>query len=209
MIMLLVLLSRWKVMGKENVPSHGGLLIVANHISMIDPPLVSASIRRRVAFLAKEALFRKVLLRWFFTTTGAVPVYKGHSNRRTLQQSYRLLEQEQALLMFPEGSRSPDVKLQKALSGSALIAIRSKVPVLPIGITGTERLRVEGWFLRRPEIKVNIGPVFNLNSSGGKMTKKELIFCTESVMENIARLLPEKYRGYYDNTNSKVDADED
>ena len=142
------------------------------------------------------------------------PPRAHHAADRLVAQELRLpvtlvqQEQGQALLTFPEGSRSHDTKLQEAFSGSALIAIRSKVPVLPIGITGTERLRVKGWFLRRPGMKVNIGPVFYLNSPDDRMTKKELTVCTESVMENIARLLPEKYRGYYVKTNSKVDADE-
>lgn len=209
MIFLLVSLSRWRVKGVENVPMRGGLLIVANHISLVDPPLVAASVKRRVVFLAKEELFRTAFWRKFFIAAGAIPVYRGRLNRGLFDRIEGLLKQGEALVMFPEGTRSVDAKLQPPLPGSALIAVRSGVPILPVGITGTEELRTRGWILRRPEIMVNIGTVFYLPSVSGKISKGELIDYTNTIVEHIAELLPEEYCGVYGGQGSVVDGVKD
>jgi 1-acyl-sn-glycerol-3-phosphate acyltransferase len=99
--------------------------------------------------------------------------------------------------MFPEATRSKAAQLQPALPGSALLAIHSGVPVLPVGISGTEGIKGIGWVLRRPRVTVNIGRPFYLPSAGNKLTKTELAEHTNSIMERIAELLPLQYRGVY------------
>ncbi len=195
--MLLLLLTRWRVKGRENVPSQGPLLVVANHLNLADPPLLSVSLGRKVVFMAKEELFRVRFLGYFMRGFGAFPVHRGQLDRKALRQAAQLLANGMALVTFPEGTRSKNAQLQPAFSGSALIALRSGVPILPIGITGTERIKGVAWLLRRPEITVNIGHPFHLPPASSKLTKVELAKLTNYMMGRIAELLPREYRGNY------------
>lgn len=192
--LLLLLLTRWRVKGKENIPKQGPLLVVANHLNLADPPLVAVSLGRKAIFMAKEELFRYRLSRYFVSGFGAFPVHRGQLDRKAMRQAERILAEGLALVMFPEATRSKNAKLQPAFPGSALIAVRSGVPILPIGITGTERMKGIAWLLRRPQITVNIGPSFHLPQVNGKLTKEELAELTNYVMEHIAELLPAEYR---------------
>ncbi len=194
---MLLLLTRWQVKGGENVPSQGPLLIIANHINFVDPPLLGVSLSRKVAFMAKEELFRSRLSSYLIRRLGAFPVRRGQLDKKALRQAYRLLADGQALAMFPEGSRSRNAQLQPAFPGSALIAARSGVPVLPVGITGTEKIKGLAWILRRPQVTVNIGHPFHLPPASSKSTKVELAELTNFIMGRIAELLPPEYRGIY------------
>lgn len=175
------------------------MLIVANHVSMADPVLIGAALSRKVAFMAKEELFRSAFSRFFVSSFGAFPVSRGRIDRRALSQANRLLAEGQVLVMFPEGRRSLNHQLQPALPGSALIASRSGVLVLPVGISGSEKIKGIAWWLRRPRISVNIGQPFSLAPAGGnsKLTKVELAGLTDAVMSRIAELLFPEYRGNY------------
>ena len=195
--MLLLLLTHWRVKGRENIPEQGPLLIVANHINLADPPILGVSVRRKVMFMAKEELFRSRFSRYFIRNFGAFPVHRGQLDRRALRQAEQLLAQGLALVMFPEGRRSNNAQLQTAFPGSALIALRSGVPILPVGITGTENIKGIGWLFRRPQVTVNIGYPFSLPAVNGKLTRVELAQFTNSIMERIAELLPPEYRENY------------
>lgn len=194
---LLLLLTRWEVKGKKNIPPQGSLLIVSNHPSLADPPILGAIIKRKTIFMAKEELFHPRLLGYFARNFGAFPVRRGGLDRKALSQAEHWLAQGLALIMFPEGKRSRNAQLQAALSGSALIASRRGAPILPIGITGTEKIKGATWWLRRPRITINIGPAFYPQPASKKLTKIELAQITKSIMEHIAELLPQQYRGDY------------
>ena len=194
---VLFLLTRWRVRGKENVPAQGPLLIVANHINLADPPIVGVSIGRKATFMAKEELFRSRFSGYLMRSLGAFPIRRRGMNKEALHKAEQFLSQGMALIMFPEGRRSRGAQLESAFSGSALIASRSGAPILPIGITGTEKIKGIAWLLRRPQITVNIGCPFYLLSANGKLTRVELAEFTNSIMEHIAELLPVKYRGNY------------
>jgi len=195
--MLFLLLTNWRVRGRENVPERGPLLIVANHLHLVDPLILGGSLNRRVMFMAKEELFRPRFVGYLLRKLGAFPVKKRQLNRGAFQWADQLLAQQLALAVFPEGRRSKDAQLQPAFSGMALIASRSGVPVLPVAISGTENIRGITWWLRRPPVTVNIGRPFHLPPLSDRLTKVELIELTDSIMERIAELLPKKYRGNY------------
>lgn len=194
---LLFLLTRWRVRGKENVPTQGPLLIVVNHLNLADPPIIGVSVNRKAIFLAKEELFRSRFSGYIVRNYGAFPVRRGGMNKEALRKAEQLLARGMALIMFPEGGRSKGAQLESAYSGSTLIAARSGAPILPIGINGTEKIKGLAWLFRRPKITVNIGYPFYLPQVNGKLTRVELTEFTHSVMEHIAELLPVEYRGRY------------
>ena len=194
---LLMLLTNWQVRGRESVPSEGAVVVVANHLNLADPLVLGASLGRKVAFMAKTELFRSRLSSYFIRGLGAFPAQRGQLARGALRQANQVLANSLALVVFPEGGRSKNAQLQSAFPGSALIALRNGIPVLPVGITGTEKIKGAAWFLRRPKITINIGSPFSLPPVGSKLTKAELTELTNSIMERIAELLPPEYRGDY------------
>ena len=198
---LIFLLTRREVRGKENVPEHGPLLVAANHLGMADQYFIALNIKRRMMYMAKEELFRHLPLRLLVQAFGAFPVRRGLIDRRSLGQANQVLSSGLALFMFPEGTRSKDGKLQPAFPGSALIALDNNVPILPIGIAGLENVRKGPlwWIAHRHQltVRINIGRPFYLPAQEGKITKERLRGMADLIMEHIAELLPPEYRGYY------------
>ncbi len=191
---ILFLLIRWRVNGRENIPKEGAVLVISNHLSLADPPLLNLAINRPVRYMAKKNLFRYKPLDRFFRGLGAFPVHRGQPDRRAFRQAEQVLAEGLTLVVFPEGTRSRSGQLRKAFPGPALIAARSGAPVVPVGITGTEKLERGLGILSRPRVKVNIGSPFHLPPNANKSNKTELADC---MMGQIAELLPPEDRGIY------------
>jgi 1-acyl-sn-glycerol-3-phosphate acyltransferase len=188
---------RRKVIGKKNMPQHSACIVVANHVNLVDSPLIGISLGRKVHFMAKEDLFHSRIIGWLADKFGAFPVAKGKLNRRAGRTAVELLANGQALIIYPEGQRSWDGKLGPAYSGAALLAVKSGVPIVPVGIIGTAQLKGKWWFLRRPKITFNIGQPFTLPACPEKPTKEMVNGMTRDIMLHIAAQLPEDYRGSY------------
>lgn len=192
--LILLLLSRWEVKGKENVPREGPVIVVANHMTVLDPPMLSVSLGRYAQIMAKEELFRSRASSYLMYGLGAFPVHRGRLDRQAMRVAEKALADGGILIVFPEGQRSRNGQLQRASDGATLIALRSGVPILPVGITGTERVSGIWSVLRRPRLTVNIGRSFHLPPTNDKLDRTE---CTQYIMEHIAEVLPAEYRGIY------------
>jgi 1-acyl-sn-glycerol-3-phosphate acyltransferase len=128
-----------KVSGERNVPRSGGVLLLTNHQSYLDPVLIGVRLRRPLSYLAKSELFDNPLLGWLIRSLNAFPVRQGRADIGAMRESIRLLQLGHLLNIFPEGSRCEDGRLQPMLPGSALVVKRAKVPVLPVAIVGSFR----------------------------------------------------------------------
>lgn len=192
------LFARWKVEGRESIPPRGPLIIAANHLSNADPPVVVASSNRQLHSLAKEGLFKTPVSRWFFSSCHAHPVKEGSVERTALRWALKVLDRDGALLVFPEGRRSLTKGLQPAMPGIGYLAFKSQAPVLPVAVTGTERIPGY-WRIAFPfcEMRVRFGEPFTLPAIEGRLSREMLQQGSDMVMERIAQLLPPNYRGHY------------
>ncbi|MBI2831194.1 MAG: 1-acyl-sn-glycerol-3-phosphate acyltransferase [Chloroflexi bacterium] len=197
--MLFKLLTRPRAIGRENMPAQGPVLIVANHMSNVDPPLMGIFIDRKVKYMAKEELFRRrfIFFGLMLRSYGAFPIHKSRTDLDALRKANQALVDGHLLMVFPEGKRSKTGQLEPALPGPALIASRAGAPILPVGITGTERVSRDIWFLRRPRLTVRFGKPFYLPPVTGKLTKEELAKRSDCIMRQIKELLPPAYHGVY------------
>lgn len=148
--------------------------------------------------MVKHEFYHSVRGARFIRAFGAFPVHRGEMDREALRHAVRVLEQGLVLGMFPEGTRSPNAQLQQAHLGTALIALRSGAPILPVGINGTEKVKgVKEVVFGHPHITVTIGQPFFLPTNEDKVNSAQLKELTDLIMSRIAELLPESYRGVY------------
>ncbi|HEV2474299.1 MAG TPA: lysophospholipid acyltransferase family protein [Chthonomonadales bacterium] len=138
--------GRLRVIGLENVPKTGGVILAANHASFIDPPLVGGILQnyRRVWIMAKSELWGYPIVAWILNRTMSFPVHRGVADRATLRMILDWLAEGYGVFMFPEGERSRTGKLNPAQPGLGLLVHRSGVPVVPIAIVGATRMMPVG-----------------------------------------------------------------
>lgn len=194
------ILFSWKVEGGENIPLTGPFILITNHVHLLDPFFLIFGFPRWINFVAKEELFRSPLLKPWLRWAGAIPIHregKISDKQKILESARRALENGSILGMFPEGSRSCDGKLKKGKPGSAVIASKTNVLLLPVGIVGTDKIKGVSWLWKRPRIVVNIGKPFKLPPNNGKMSKSQMQLLTAQLMGEIAALLPPEYQGVY------------
>ncbi|MBN2240651.1 MAG: 1-acyl-sn-glycerol-3-phosphate acyltransferase [Dehalococcoidales bacterium] len=202
-IRFLRIVTRLRIEGLDNIPPDGPVLLVSNHLSNADPPLISVTLRRNAMFMAKQELFANRILGYLIYGLGAFPVNRGQLDRKALRHAEGVLSQNKILVMFPEARRSKAAQLQEAFPGSALIATRHDVPIVPVAISGTEKMTNWRFIYRRYPIKVTYGKPFHLPDTGAGGKRKNLEAATLYIMEQIAGMLPERYRGVYSKTKVK------
>ncbi|HMO24839.1 MAG TPA: lysophospholipid acyltransferase family protein [Tepidisphaeraceae bacterium] len=139
-----------KVRGERNIPERGGVLLVTNHQSNLDPVIIGVRMRRPLAYLAKSELFVNPIFGALIRSLHAFPVKQGTGDIGAVKESIRLLKAGHVLNIFPEGSRSPDGQLQPILPGAALVVKRAGVPVVPVVLDGTFEAWPRGKKLPRP-----------------------------------------------------------
>ncbi len=186
------LFGRWKVIGRENIPPKGGVILAGNHVSYIDPPALGAGATRPVHFMAKQELFRIPVLGFLIRNVGAFPVKRGTADRNALRRAVDLLKSGKIVGMFPEGTRSLDGKLKPPEAGVGMIALRAQVPVVPVALVNTEKLLApHSLFFRFCHIKVVYGEPVALDDLVGRSGRDAVDEVGRRVMSAIGQLLRE------------------
>ena len=190
------LICRYRVSGQEHVPSKGPLLIVANHLSWYDPFLLGVVLQRRVWFFTKIEIFHWPIVGLLCRLTGQIPVNRGARDRAALEKGLAYLREGKTLVVFPEGTVEIQEQMIHAYTGTAMLAVRTGVPVLPIAHYGTRRIlrSFRIWF---PKVYVKIGKPYIPILLSDVSRKAGLHFITEDMMTRIAEMLPEEQRGLY------------
>ena len=188
--------SQREVLGLENVPRQGPAILASNHLSLADPPLLAALVRRRLIYMAKLELWSTPIIGPLYRLYDCIPVRRFDADVGALRRAEKVLRQGHVLVMFPEGTRSGHPGLGKGHPGTAVIALRSGVPIVPVGVSGTEVVSLPSCFLRRTRVRIAFGQPFTL-PRGQRLTTELADEGTERIMKEIAALLPEAYRGAY------------
>jgi len=129
---------RGEVSGLENLPKDGSFLIAANHASFLDPPFIGSQVPRQIAYFARKTLWKGGLSSWWLDEVGTIPVDRdGGQDVSAIKRVLKALKNDKGLILFPEGTRTPDGHLQKPKAGVGLIACRAQVPVIPARIFGS------------------------------------------------------------------------
>ncbi|HCC34123.1 MAG TPA: 1-acyl-sn-glycerol-3-phosphate acyltransferase [Ruminococcaceae bacterium] len=130
-----------KIVGRENVPKTGGIVLCCNHISYMDPVYLSLAVKRPVFYMAKEELFNHRFLGWLLKSLGAFPVRRGAGGQSGIHTGEDIIKQGRIMGIFPEGTRSKDLTPQRAKSGVAMIAAQTGADVLPAAIAVKGKIR--------------------------------------------------------------------
>lgn len=186
---------RVHVTGLQNIPARGGALLVSNHVGTIDPPLTGALIARTdTHYMAKSEHFARRRVRWLFRGYHAFPVVRGSADRAALRHALALLADGHLVLVYPEGSRSPDGRLRAAQPGVGFLARHARVPVIPVAVWGTETVVPRGtWRIHPGDVHVAFGSAVTLPAVEAP-PRADHRAVAAAVMAAIATMLPDRYR---------------
>ena len=179
---LRLLAPRWKVTGRKNIPTRGPVLLAPNHIADCDPPFVALSLHRPLWFMAKRELFEIPVLGKLIDFAQAFPVERGVPDRAALKRAEQLLKAGQVVVVFPEGRLSENGELQPLLPGVALLALRAGVPVIPVGICGTNVVLPYGKVIPRPTtapLQIHFGKPLTFDDLEGLSSREQRAQCVE------------------------------
>lgn len=194
------LLSRVKIVGRENIPTSGGYIIAFNHVSLFDPPLVISFWPTVPEAIGAVEIWSKPGQSTLAKLYGGIAVHRGQYDRESLAKATAALKAGRPLVIAPEGGRSHQPGMRRAQPGVAFLVEMCPVPVLPVGIIGT----TEDFFQRalhgkRPQLTIHIGspimlPPITVKGEERRKARQENV---DRLMFEVASLLPEEYRGVY------------
>ncbi len=165
-----------KVSGAENIPSEGGAIICANHIHLLDPFAVGINTKRVISFMAKKDIFKNKLSAWFFTKLHAIPVNRDGNDAYALKKALGVINSQELLGIFPEGTREKDGKTLKFKPGVSMLSIKTKTPLIPVFI--------EGNYKPFSTLSVNIGSPIDLSAYyDKKLSADDYGFIANNIIE--------------------------
>ena len=180
-----------KVTGVESIPSSGPVILVPNHTSFMDPPLLASVVPRVVYFLMLHKHYYHPMLHWLFSRLPCIPVKRSSmSSTSALKDCLQVLHHDQVLCVFPEGGISREHKAKGLRLGAALLALRTQAPIVPVGINGAgDALGLHQRFPRPKPIKINIGEPLYVPVEGETHDKAFLQEITQQTMARVQSLL--------------------
>jgi 1-acyl-sn-glycerol-3-phosphate acyltransferase len=168
---------RLSIEGREHVPAEGPFVLAPVHRSNVDFAIASTLTKRRMRFMGKASLFKPKPFAAFITALGAYPVHRGAADREALRRTIEMIEGGEPVVIFPEGTRQSGPEVQKLFEGAAYLSTRTGVPIIPVGIGGSEKAMPKGSKLLYPaKISVVIGPALHPKPpEEGKRTSRRAI----------------------------------
>lgn len=184
------ILTRIRVDGRENVPKTGGFVLAPVHRSYVDTPISAAVTRRRMRYMAKDSMWNNRQFGWLISSCGGFPVSRGTTDIEALKRCFLLLGQGEPIVMFPEGERKSGPIVQPLFEGAAYVAARANVPIIPVGIGGSERVMPKGARMIHPrKVRIVVGkPILPRQSEGSRTPRSEVKRLTEELHEELQRL---------------------
>jgi 1-acyl-sn-glycerol-3-phosphate acyltransferase len=172
-----------RVRGREKVPRTGAFVVAPSHRSLMDIFVTGYITRRRIRFMAKQELFEKPFLAWLFTALGGFPVERGSADRAALRAAHEALASGEPVAVFPEGTRRHGRDIVDLFDGAAYLASRLGVPIVPVGIGGSEQILASGKTLPRPHrVAIVVGDLIQPpDHSGGRVRRQEVTNTTEKI----------------------------
>lgn len=195
-VLLALVVTRVRVVGRENVPGRGPFLLAPVHRSNIDTPLVAAVTRRRMRFMGKDSLWRKRPVGWIVSALGAFPVTRGSADREALKRCIAVLEAGEPLVLFPEGTRQSGPRIMPLFDGAAYVAAKAGVPIVPVGIGGSEGVMPKGSRMIRPRKCVVVvgAPIEVPRDETGRVPRSAVKELTDSLSSALQALFDEAQR---------------
>lgn len=187
---------RWQCQDFHHLPPSGPVILAANHVNYLDPLLIGAAVPRQIRFMAKHELFRNRALGWLLDHVGAFPVKRGQADRQAIRRALELLDQGEVVGIFPEGTRSATGELQDVQGGTALLALKSGAPVVPLVVMGVERALDAGarrWPRRIP-VTLKMGPPLTF-APVDRVDRATLLGASRAIHNALEALLPQGARG--------------
>ena len=188
------------------VPDQGPLLVVANHVNLLEIPTIYTRLQPRpVTGLVLASRWDSRWLRWLLDVCGAVPLRRGEADVAALRKGMEMLRAGYIVVIAPEGTRSSDGRLQRGHPGVVLLALRSGAPVLPVVHHGSEDYRDNLRRLRRTDFHIVVGRPFGLVAGGVRVTREVRRRMVDEVMYQMSALLPPAYRGVYSDLSAATE----
>jgi len=182
----------------EKVPMRGPLILVANHVNLLEVPVLHCRLRpRRVTGLAKAESWENRLLGWLFDQWEAIPIRRGEADPAALRRALAVLKDGGILAVAPEGTRSRDGRLQRGRPGVVTLALKSGAPLLPVVFYGGETFGRNVRRLRRTPFRIVVGEPFRVDAGGERVTRELRQRIADEIMSRMAAHLPAAYRGVY------------
>jgi 1-acyl-sn-glycerol-3-phosphate acyltransferase len=187
------------------VPEKGPLMIISNHVNFLEAPvLYTHLLPREMTALAKIESWDNPFKRFLFNIWNIIPIRRGEADMSAYRASLDALTEGKILIIAPEGTRSFDGKLQIGLPGSAMIAVKSGVTILPVGFWGAENFWDNLKHFKRSPFHVRVGKPFKINLPSNGLNKENRQDVMNECMYQLASLIPDEYRGVYSDLSKKT-----